>query len=253
MSRLASTIVLILLFSVLPTGFAVSTEAQAKTKQEMIDNAVRHDDELERETEESEDEPLKPSANKSEAQEQAKTEPSKPVMSQESEGGSLKPPAKNSDVQEQAKAEPSKPVVSQEQSEKTSDVPMDNKPAQATSQAAAPTGTPTSAAPEKKDWWKCYIATAAYGSYLDPHVQVLRDFRDTYLLSNPAGEIFVKMYYRFSPPVADFISKHESLRTAARWTLTPVVYGIMYPLAAPSIAIVLAGGFVFYRRRIRNN
>lgn len=228
-------------------------EVQAKTKQEMIDNAARHDEQLERETEESEDGSLKPSAKIIEAQEQAMTELSKPVVSQEPEGGFVKSPAKNSDVQEQAKVEPSEPIVSQEQPETTSDAPTENIPAQATSQAAAPAAEPHSAAPEKKDWWKCYIATAAYGSYLDPHVQVLRDFRDTYLLSNPVGEIFVKMYYRFSPPVADYISRHESLRTAARWTLTPVVYGIMYPLVAPSLGVVLVGGFVFYRRRIRSN
>lgn len=234
-------------------NYCMVKKAQAKTKQEMIDNAARHDDELERETEESEVGAVKPSAKKSEQQEQAKTEPSKPVVSQESEGGSVKPPAKYSDVGEQVKAEPSEAVLSQEQPERISDAPTENKPALATSQTAAPATEPHSVAPEKKDWWKCYIATAAYGSYLDPHVQVLRDFRDTYLLSNPAGKIFVKMYYRLSPPVADFISKHESLRTAARWTLTPVVYGIIYPLAAPSMVVVLAGGFVFYRRRIRSN
>lgn len=78
----------------------------------------------------------------------------------------------------------------------------------------------------------CFIATAAYGSYLAPEVNVLRDFRNNHLMSNPAGRAFVSVYYRYSPPVAEFISRHDSLRTMTRWTLTPMVYGIEYPAAA---------------------
>ncbi len=77
---------------------------------------------------------------------------------------------------------------------------------------------------------KCFIATAAYGSYLEPHVIILRAFRDRYLLTNPLGKAFVSFYYHYSPPIADYISRHDLLRSVARWMLTPVIFIIQYPL-----------------------
>jgi len=94
----------------------------------------------------------------------------------------------------------------------------------------------------------CFIATAAYGSYLDPHVYVLRNFRDRYLLTNSLGQAFVNSYYRYSPPVADFIREHEVLRTAARWVLTPVVGGIEHPYAATSILLMVPAVIVLASR-----
>ncbi|WP_394192925.1 CFI-box-CTERM domain-containing protein [Pseudoalteromonas atlantica] len=76
----------------------------------------------------------------------------------------------------------------------------------------------------------CFIATAAYGSYFMPKVKVLRTFRDEYLLTNTPGQYFVAQYYHYSPPIADYISKREWLKTAVRGALTPLVYFIEYPL-----------------------
>jgi hypothetical protein len=93
----------------------------------------------------------------------------------------------------------------------------------------------------------CFIATAAWGSYLDPHVKVLRDFRDHCLLTNAPGRTFVKFYYATSPPIADFIQRHESLRTATRFLLTPIVYVVKYPWLA-----LIFGGFALGMTRRRN-
>jgi hypothetical protein len=68
----------------------------------------------------------------------------------------------------------------------------------------------------------CFIATAAFGSPLERHVQVLRDLRNQYLLTNPLGRTFVLLYYEFSPPIADFIAKNAVLRAVIRVCLYPV-------------------------------
>jgi uncharacterized repeat protein (TIGR01451 family) len=105
--------------------------------------------------------------------------------------------------------------------------------------------------------WKvsgsCFIATAAYGSPLEPHVQALRDFRDRHLRRSALGRAFIWLYEKYSPPLAAVIARHSSLRLLARAALTPLVLAVEYPRRAlGSAALVLsAGAFAFGLRRRR--
>jgi hypothetical protein len=69
----------------------------------------------------------------------------------------------------------------------------------------------------------CFIATAAYGTPMAEEIQILREFRDEYLLTNPLGQALVGVYYRVSPPIAEFITEHPSLKPIVRAGLVPAV------------------------------
>jgi len=94
----------------------------------------------------------------------------------------------------------------------------------------------------------CFIATAAYGSYLEPEVRVLRQFRDQYLLTNGPGRAFVNWYYTHSPGAAALIANHEPTRGAVRLLLTPLVYTLKYPLA--TLILMLSLGFTVRLRDV---
>ncbi len=105
----------------------------------------------------------------------------------------------------------------------------------------------------------CFIATAAFGSYMEPHVKILRDFRDACLLTNRAGQGFVKLYYKYSPPVADYIAEHGTLKAAVRCGLYPLVglsYVALHTTPAQQALMVFGlvfafSGVVMVRRRVK--
>jgi nitrous oxidase accessory protein NosD len=55
-----------------------------------------------------------------------------------------------------------------------------------------------------------------FGSDTAKEIDILREFRDTVLLPNSLGAELVSLYYKISPPIANFISQHEVLRTVVR-------------------------------------
>lgn len=70
----------------------------------------------------------------------------------------------------------------------------------------------------------CLIATAAYGTELDPAVQNLRDIRNKLYTSEVAGGLMHTtndFYYMFSPAVADFERQNPVLRDTVRILITP--------------------------------
>jgi hypothetical protein len=128
----------------------------------------------------------------------------------------------------------------------TASFSTNDNPSSVTEPTPAPPTTPTTpTTTSSSGGGGCFIATAAYGSYLHPQVQLLRNFRDDYLLTNAPGRALVALYYRFSPPLADFIARHPFLRGVTRLALTPFVMVIAQP-AASSTALLLAV-IVLYR------
>ena len=103
----------------------------------------------------------------------------------------------------------------------------------------------------------CFIATAAFGSPLMPHVQILRAFRDRFLGQNRLGNFLVKAYYRYSPPMAHYITQHNNVKQMVRLGLLPVVAMAWMGLKLGSEAIIAlilvltltAAGFLFGRIR----
>ena len=87
----------------------------------------------------------------------------------------------------------------------------------------------------------CFIATAAFGSALEPRVVTLREFRDVYLMPSRSGRAFVELYYALSPPMADVIAADESMKTGVRAVLAPVVAASETLLGAGREAVGLIG------------
>jgi hypothetical protein len=71
----------------------------------------------------------------------------------------------------------------------------------------------------------CFVATAAYGTPGAEQILVLREFRDVVLLKSRVGSRFVALYYKLSPPIAEFVAGNEVLRTLVRELLVdPIVW-----------------------------
>lgn len=101
---------------------------------------------------------------------------------------------------------------------------------------------------------KCFIATAAFGSSMAPQVQVLRNFRDEWLLKSEAGKFFVKNYYKYSPQIADWIAERPFVKSVVRGMLWPLIlfaqllleFGWMF-----LISLAVMGGALLFFFKLR--
>jgi hypothetical protein len=67
--------------------------------------------------------------------------------------------------------------------------------------------------------FRCFIATAAYGSQAHEELKYFRKFRDEVLLQTSLGKELVDFYYRVSPPAAEFIAANPTLRNVVQSAL----------------------------------
>jgi hypothetical protein len=70
----------------------------------------------------------------------------------------------------------------------------------------------------------CFIATAVYGSPMAKEEQILIMFRDKRLLKNKTGKKLVELYYKVSPPIAEYIGKREWAKRITRGMLRPIIW-----------------------------
>jgi subtilisin family serine protease len=100
----------------------------------------------------------------------------------------------------------------------------------------------------------CFIATAAYGSYAAPCVRILREMRDRFLLTHSIGKSVISLYYKYSPPLADFIANHDSVKISVRLSLLPLVgFSWLALKLGPMFTITLMVLFVFGLIRLFSN
>jgi len=75
----------------------------------------------------------------------------------------------------------------------------------------------------KDDGEFCFVATAGFGSYFHPNVEILRNFRDSVLSKFSFGQKFIKFYYKNGKAPAEVIRRYPILKTLSRSILMPLV------------------------------
>lgn len=120
--------------------------------------------------------------------------------------------------------------------------------------AESPASAPTSFTTRNyvSDKGGCFIATLAFGSPMAGQVEILRQFRDRYLLTNNPGQKFVAWYYRTGPAAANYIKDMPLVKAAIRVALYPLI-GFSYLLISGYLPVAVVVLFLtvllFFRFR----
>jgi len=70
----------------------------------------------------------------------------------------------------------------------------------------------------------CFIATSVYGSYNLYQVVLLRNYRDNHLSNSKIGKGIINLYYKTSPPIAQYIhNKPKTIKILRNLVLNPVI------------------------------
>ncbi|QUC64593.1 peptidylprolyl isomerase [Nitrosopumilus sp. K4] len=92
----------------------------------------------------------------------------------------------------------------------------------------------------------CLIATATYGSEMAPQVQLLREIRDSKVMSTESGASFMagfnQFYYSFSPYVADYERENPVFKEMVRIGITPMLSTLSIMSMADSEQEILGYG-----------
>ena len=99
------------------------------------------------------------------------------------------------------------------------------------------------------------VASLVYANTISkPHT-----LRDSFMIGNTVGDSFVRLYYTYSPPIANFIAEHDILRAIVRISLLPVA-GVSWialktdPLSTVALMLIFIScfvGLVWFRRRYK--
>jgi hypothetical protein len=68
----------------------------------------------------------------------------------------------------------------------------------------------------------CFIASIAFESRNDPTLVILRAFRNQVLTPHPAGKTFVRLYYKWSPGLANRLQHHKWVKKVLKTVLPPI-------------------------------